>query len=328
MTVELPMKALVEQVQPGHTALLIVDVQNDFVHPDGLYGRMTAAGSGENPFLAAARAAGALIVFVRAIYDPAYIAAPQRAIMARYGLFGVQCQTDTFGADFFEDVRPKAGAREVVVTKHRWSGFVGTVLDQVLRSNEIRTIVVTALPRPCVSSRPPATGSFTTTTRLGGGLLRRSQRRAPCGDDPGRQHGLRPRDHRPGGDSRLGRTVLRAPRMTTREGFAAVDGLRLHYLECGDRSRPHLLLVHAGSGPRATLAQIPDCTSLSSRRRRRSSSFSHGSSRTTSKPSVLSPKFVEQSSDRARSPSRKENAHAPTRSTDSGVDEKRAKGDR
>jgi esterase len=32
------------------------------------------------------------------------------------------------------------------------------------------------------------------------------------------------------------------------EGFAAVNGLRLHYLEWGDRSRPHLLLVHGWDG--------------------------------------------------------------------------------
>jgi ureidoacrylate peracid hydrolase len=90
---------------------------------------------------------------VRAIYDPAYVAAPQRAIMERHGLFGVQCQMDTFGADFFEDIRPKAGASEVVVTKHRWSGFVGTDLDQVLRSNEIRTTVVTGTATSvCVES--------------------------------------------------------------------------------------------------------------------------------------------------------------------------------
>jgi pimeloyl-ACP methyl ester carboxylesterase len=36
--------------------------------------------------------------------------------------------------------------------------------------------------------------------------------------------------------------------MTTREGFAAIDGFRLHYLEWGDRSRPHLLLVHGWDG--------------------------------------------------------------------------------
>jgi len=36
MTVELPMTALVERVHAGHRALLIVDVQNTFVHPDSL----------------------------------------------------------------------------------------------------------------------------------------------------------------------------------------------------------------------------------------------------------------------------------------------------
>src|SRR5262245_28417145 len=40
----------------------------------------------------------------------------------------------------------------------------------------------------------------------------------------------------------------------------------------------------------------------------------------TEATSVLSPKFVEPSSDRTRSPRRKEKAYAPTRSTDPGGD--------
>jgi pimeloyl-ACP methyl ester carboxylesterase len=36
--------------------------------------------------------------------------------------------------------------------------------------------------------------------------------------------------------------------MTPREGFAAVDGRRLHYVERGDPGRPHLLLVHGWDG--------------------------------------------------------------------------------
>ena len=36
--------------------------------------------------------------------------------------------------------------------------------------------------------------------------------------------------------------------MTPRDGLAPVDGLRLHFREWGDRTRPHLLLVHGWDG--------------------------------------------------------------------------------
>ena len=45
------------------------------------------------------------------------------------------------------------GSHEFVVTKHRYSGFVGTELDLVLRSNDIRTVVMTGeATNVCVES--------------------------------------------------------------------------------------------------------------------------------------------------------------------------------
>jgi len=32
-----------ERLDPGHTALLVIDVQNDFAHPDGFTGRRGAS---------------------------------------------------------------------------------------------------------------------------------------------------------------------------------------------------------------------------------------------------------------------------------------------
>ena len=33
------LRTIEAQAEPKHTALVIVDVQNDFVHPEGIYGR-------------------------------------------------------------------------------------------------------------------------------------------------------------------------------------------------------------------------------------------------------------------------------------------------
>ena len=170
------LRTLEEQIRPEHSALLIVDVQNDFVHPDGLYGRMCAEGK-STPFfpgsghlwetyalipralanldklLDVARQAGVLVVFVRAIYNSEYLSPPFQVMMEEWALHGKLCQADTFGADFYEEIRPNNRPREIVVTKHRQSGFQGTDLDLVLRSNGIKTVLVTGTAtNGCVES--------------------------------------------------------------------------------------------------------------------------------------------------------------------------------
>ena len=171
------LRTLGEQIAPEHSALLIIDVQNDFVHPDGLNGRRSAEGEANSVFpgtgrlweayplvhralkhldelLKAAREADVFVAFVRAIYDPKYISPAQRAVTERSGTYGRLCLSDTFGADFYGDIRPDPGRnREVVVTKHRWSGFASTDLNMVLRANGIKTVLVTGTATSaCVES--------------------------------------------------------------------------------------------------------------------------------------------------------------------------------
>ena len=159
------LRSLPEQIQPNHTALVIVDMQNGFVHPEGLHGRLTTMGETTSfspgtghlweayplipravanlrSLLAEARKVGALRVFVRAIYDDEYLSPPMWVLRESQGRYRT-CQSGTFGADFYEDIRPDGSPREVVVTKHRLSGSRGTDLDLVLRSNGIKTILMT-----------------------------------------------------------------------------------------------------------------------------------------------------------------------------------------
>jgi nicotinamidase-related amidase len=71
-----PLVGLDKKVQPAHTALLVIDMQNDFVASDGLVGRsgrdvFAAQKLAERlpDFIAAARRAGVLVVFVRNVYS-------------------------------------------------------------------------------------------------------------------------------------------------------------------------------------------------------------------------------------------------------------------
>ena len=158
------LKTLKEQVDPKHTALIIIDVQNDFVHPKGIYGRRTDDLWEEQPLiprmlerlpsvLETARRTDCLRVFVRGIYDTQYISDSYAVQLERKDLYGQICLSDSFGADFYGDIRPQQSEREVVVTKHRYSAFWGTNLNTVLGSNGIKTVVMTGTATSgCVES--------------------------------------------------------------------------------------------------------------------------------------------------------------------------------
>jgi ureidoacrylate peracid hydrolase len=68
-----------KKVQPAHTALLVIDMQNDFIASVGLVGRSGRDVSGAQKlaerlpdFIAAARRAGVLVVFVRNVYSTVF----------------------------------------------------------------------------------------------------------------------------------------------------------------------------------------------------------------------------------------------------------------
>src|SRR5690606_26202636 len=96
--------------------------------------------------LAAARAAGMLVVWIRSIYDFKYLAAPHIVKRGKEGC----CLEGSWGADFF-GLRPRAG--EPIVDKHHYSGFVGTTLDEILRRHGIETLILAGVAtNVCVDS--------------------------------------------------------------------------------------------------------------------------------------------------------------------------------
>ena len=151
---------LSERIDPAHTALLVVDVQNDFFHPEGVFGRlgydlsaMEETAASIMRLIDGAREAGLLIAFIRASYDEVVLGEPLAETFNRRGHKESHCRENTFGSDWFGAVRPSDAPNEVVVTKHRFSGIWGTALDLYLRSNGIRSVVMTGMATSgCVES--------------------------------------------------------------------------------------------------------------------------------------------------------------------------------
>lgn len=147
---------LAELVDPHHAALVLIDMQCDFVEPDGAFGRMgvdLSMYAESRPrlrkLLLDARQAGVLVAHVqntalpRRLSDaPSQIrfnlrmhaAARGEGEPLRYSVPG------TWGHQFIEELTPVGD--ELVVPKYRSSAFWGTNLDLLLRSNGIETLVV------------------------------------------------------------------------------------------------------------------------------------------------------------------------------------------
>jgi nicotinamidase-related amidase len=147
---------LAELVDPTHAALILVDMQRDFIEPDGAYGELgidLSMYAESRPrlaaLLAAARTNGTLVVHLqntalagRMSDSPAQIRFNFRMHQEarREGPPLLYTVPGTPGHEFVPDFTPLP--TELVVRKYRSSGFWGTNLDMLLRSNGIKTVVV------------------------------------------------------------------------------------------------------------------------------------------------------------------------------------------
>jgi len=131
-------------LSPRSAALLVVDVQNDFCHQDGLFGKagadmrgVQAAARRIESLLPAARRAGVPVFFIAMQHDAG---SNSLAWTSRYPVQRADaCVTGSWGAELY-GVRPEPG--EPVVVKHRYSPFVGSNIEYLLRARERRSLLV------------------------------------------------------------------------------------------------------------------------------------------------------------------------------------------
>jgi ureidoacrylate peracid hydrolase len=149
-------------------ALIIVDMQNDFVHPEGSFAHLARErpeAKIDMPFLMgtiphvqrladAFRKTGRPVVYVAHVLKPDYSDA-----QFPYWRVGIEpasgnrthCVEGTWGAQIIDDLKPQES--EHLVVKKGFGGFANTPLDTILRNMDVTTCVVSGVTTcVCVST--------------------------------------------------------------------------------------------------------------------------------------------------------------------------------
>ena len=148
---------LKRKVDPEHAALVVVDVQNDFCADGGYFNRegydmkpVQAMVSRLIDLIDRAREVGLTIIYIQNIYNSGnncylsdvWLEQAKRTRKRAYTKYPV-CERDSWGADFYQGIKPSPA--EIIVNKHRFSAFVDTDLDLILRSKGIRTLIMSGV---------------------------------------------------------------------------------------------------------------------------------------------------------------------------------------
>lgn len=160
-------------IHMGHTAVLVIDMQNDFGSPGGMFDRagidilgIRRAIEPTARVIAAARRAQIPIIYVKMgflpdLSDAGPADAPNRIKHVRVHA-GKSIQTpdgrasrilirDTWNTDIVDELAPEPG--DIVLYKHRFSAFFETELDEILKRLNAQYLIFTGCTTSvCVES--------------------------------------------------------------------------------------------------------------------------------------------------------------------------------
>ncbi|MDX2201274.1 MAG: isochorismatase family cysteine hydrolase [Hyphomicrobiaceae bacterium] len=133
---------------PRKSALLLVDLQNDFVHPDGAYARGGAAAASIAalparlaPLAAAARARGSLVISTHFTLVPGFAGEPiisPHLRQLRPFLSKGDFATGSWGHAVVDSLKPV----DIAIEKVAYSAFYMTRLEWVLRKTGVEHLLV------------------------------------------------------------------------------------------------------------------------------------------------------------------------------------------
>lgn len=132
---------MVYSLEPARTALLIIDTQREYFDEDGALFTPHAAEILANlqRLLSQTRASGARVIFIR------HVLAADGSDAGRMGDFDDEASfvAGTKGVEIIPELAPRAD--EPIVDKTRYSAFVNTRLESILKTAGVDTLIVTGL---------------------------------------------------------------------------------------------------------------------------------------------------------------------------------------
>jgi ureidoacrylate peracid hydrolase len=160
-------------IDTAKTAVIVVDMQNDFGTKGGLFDRIgidisliQRAVGPTAKVLASARRAGIKVIYLKMGFHPdlSNLGSEGSPNRVRFMLVGVGKTVrapdgaesrilirDTWNTDIVPELKPQA--EDVVVYKHRFSGFYQTDLDPILKQRGVKYLIVTGCTTSiCVES--------------------------------------------------------------------------------------------------------------------------------------------------------------------------------
>ncbi|MBX0295620.1 cysteine hydrolase family protein [Haloarcula nitratireducens] len=128
------------RLDPTNTAVVVVDMQNGFCHPDGsLYAPDSeAAIDPVTELVADARDAGASVVFTRDVHPPEQF--EDAHYYDEFDRWGEHVPEGSWEAELVEDLEPRED--ELVVVKHTYDAFYQTQLEGWLDAHAIDDLVI------------------------------------------------------------------------------------------------------------------------------------------------------------------------------------------
>lgn len=139
-------------LDPASTAVLVVDMQNDFCHPDGFYaknGQDIAGLAAPVPAIATlvdtARRTGARVIYTRIVRHPVTgpVEVRHKLVPKRWFSYGDRLMAGSWGADIVGALAPRPD--DLVIDKHGYSAFHKTTLADMLRSTNVQTLVLSGV---------------------------------------------------------------------------------------------------------------------------------------------------------------------------------------
>lgn len=161
-------------IDAARTAILVIDMQNDFGSEGGSFHRagidismIRAAVPPTARVLAAARASGMTVIYLKMAFrsdlsDAGSLDSPNytrhlhllglgKSVLAPTGRPSRLLIRDTWNTDIVTELTPHVG--DIVLYKHRFSGFYETELDAILKRADVKNLIVTGCTTSiCVES--------------------------------------------------------------------------------------------------------------------------------------------------------------------------------